>query len=105
MTDKNILLPIGSIVKLKKSTTPVMVCGITQAVKSKEDMLYADYIGVVYPQGFINFHSMILFNHDSIENVIFRGFEDEKRAAYIEAMKNVDACIQNKINSENGTDK
>lgn len=105
MTDKNILLPIGSIVKLKKSTTPVMVCGITQAVKSKEDMLYADYIGVVYPQGFINFHSMILFNHDSIENVIFRGFDDEKRATYIEAMKSVDVCIQNKIDAENNADK
>ena len=48
----NELLPIGSIVLLKGGIRKLMITGIKTVVKEEPDTIY-DYIGVLYPEGFI----------------------------------------------------
>ncbi len=73
------LLPIGSIVKVNKVDTRLMIFGVLQ--KSRDSMY--DYIAVPYPEGAHNVRSSVAFNHDDIKEVIFRGYEDDSRNAFL----------------------
>ena len=75
------MLSIGSVVLLKNGTKKLMVCGIKQT--SVEDEKEYDYIGVMYPEGFIGGEYQFLFNHEDIETVYFNGYEDEERQNFI----------------------
>ena len=68
------LLPIGSVITLKESQKKLMVIGISQ--KSEANDTVYDYIGVPYPEGFIDRETMFLFYHKDIEKVHFLGFVD-----------------------------
>ncbi len=81
----NELLPIGSVVILKEATKKIMIIGIKQT-DSGTDTEY-DYLGVLYPEGNLGGESQILFNHDGIEQVFFRGYEDDERNAFIEKLE------------------
>ena len=45
-----------------------------------------DYIGVVYPEGNMGEGSQFLFNHSDIEEIVFRGYEDEERDNFLEML-------------------
>ena len=78
------LLPIGSIVLLKEGKKKLMIFGVKQmdsAVKEEYD-----YIGVMYPEGNIGIEGQYLFNHESIEQVFFKGYEDEEREHFLNAL-------------------
>lgn len=79
------LLPIGSIVLLKNGEKRLMITGIMQGeiVGLFRKIKTYDYIGVIYPEGYIDDTMRYLFNHDDIVNVLFRGFEDEERIKFI----------------------
>ena len=51
--------------------------------EDEPDRVY-DYIGVVYPEGFIGNEYNFLFDHDNITDVIFRGYENPERNEFIE---------------------
>lgn len=76
------LLPIGSVVRLKKAEKKLVVMGILQFQPEKE-MVY-DYVGVTYPEGFMGVNSCFLFQHADIEGIVFRGFEDKERQLSLE---------------------
>ena len=78
------LLPIGSVVILKEANKKAMIYGVKQ-INSATDIEY-DYIGVVYPEGNMGDGTQFFFNHDVIEEVFFRGYEDEEREAFIERL-------------------
>lgn len=80
------LLPIGSVVLLKNGKKRVMVCGVKQT-EMESDKEY-DYMSVLYPEGHMADVGTYLFNHEDIEQVFFRGYEDEERAAFIEGLSN-----------------
>lgn len=84
--DNNVkeLLPIGSVVILKEANKKAMIYGVKQ-INSATDIEY-DYIGVVYPEGNMGDGTQFFFNHDVIEEVFFRGYEDEEREAFIERL-------------------
>lgn len=64
-------LPIGSIVLLKGARRKIMIFGYTPKYEDKN----YDYIGVVYPEGFIgNDIGNVLFNKDDINDVVFKGY-------------------------------
>ncbi len=75
------LLPIGSVVRLREGRKKVMVFGIkqTDTATGREH----DYIGVVYPEGNMGEQLQFFFEHDGIEEVVFRGFEDQERENFI----------------------
>ena len=75
------LLPIGSVVLLKEGQKKVMIFGIKQTDKATN--LEHDYIGVVYPEGNLGEELQFFFEHDSIAEVVFRGYEDEERDVFI----------------------
>ena len=82
------LLPIGSVVLLNGGQKKLMICGImqTQVDESGAPGESYDYIGVWYPEGQFN-EVKYLFNHSDINEVFFRGYEDEERAKFITSLR------------------
>ena len=62
------LLPIGSVVMLKNAEHALMIFGVMQTDETEK--VDYDYIGVLYP-------------HESVEKVLFRGWESEEREEFI----------------------
>lgn len=67
---------------LKGGKKHLMIYGVKQ-MRNKEDRTEYDYIGVVYPEGNMGEGTQFLFNHDQIEEISFRGYEDEEREGFI----------------------
>ena len=82
------LLPIGSIVLLKDGEKRLMISGIMQSDASGDGQEY-DYLGVLYPEGHIGEQFQYLFNHEDIQEIFFRGFEDEERRDFLEKLANL----------------
>lgn len=78
------LLPIGSVVLLKEGKKKVMIFGIKQTDKASGKEY--DYIGVVYPEGNLGEQLQFFFQHENIDQVFFRGYEDEERDRFIEKL-------------------
>ncbi len=85
------LLPIGSVVLLKGGVKKLMVIGIKPIKEDEPNEVY-DYIGVIYPEGFLGNQYNFLFNHDDINDVVFLGYDNPERKEFIsiiqEAMNN-----------------
>lgn len=77
------LLPLGSVVYLKGGTVKLMIVGRGAVFHQGTKEVYSDYVAVMYPRG-INPEDAAFFNHDTIEKVVFRGFEDEEEDRYME---------------------
>ena len=73
------LLPIGSVVLLHNGKKKVMIIGVVQ--KDKKEVY--DYLGLLYPEGNLGPKSKVLFNHENIDEVFFRGYENEERSEFI----------------------
>lgn len=80
------LLPIGSVVLLKEGTKKLMITGIKPITSEKPDTVY-DYIGVVYPEGFLGDEYNFLFNHSSINDIIFVGYNNPERESFLELLE------------------
>lgn len=81
MTEIEKLLPIGSVVKLQNGEKRLMIFGVKQT--DNDSGIEYDYIGVVYPEGNLGPEVQFLFNHENIEEVFFRGYEDEERVEFV----------------------
>lgn len=79
------LLPIGSVVLLRGGSKKLMIIGIKPVAAEKPDEIY-DYIGVVYPEGYLSNAYNFLFNHCDINDIIFTGYHNLEREAFIKAM-------------------
>lgn len=82
------LLPVGSIVLLKDGEKKLMINGIMQNDAGDTGKNY-DYLGVLYPEGHIGEGFQYLFNHEDIDEIIFRGFEDTERVEFLEKLANL----------------
>ncbi len=76
------LLPIGSIVKVKNIEQRMMIIGVLQIEKGAPEKSF-DYAAVPYPEGLHDMRLNIGFNHSNIEEVVFRGYEDKERKAFL----------------------
>lgn len=65
----------------------MMICGIRQTGKENKEREY-DYMGVFYPEGHVGENYQFLFDHENIDNIFFRGFEDVERQDFIERLDN-----------------
>lgn len=81
----NELLPIGSIVLLKDGEKRLMIDGVVQTDAGGNGEIY-DYLGILYPEGHIGDQFQYLFNHEDIEKVFFRGYEDEERSEFLKKL-------------------
>lgn len=89
------LLPIGSVVLLKGGQKKLMICGIKQVDSDDDDKEY-DYLGIFYPEGHIGSKFQYLFDHEKIEKIFFRGYEDEERSEFLSKLETV---YKNRINT------
>lgn len=78
--DRVSLLAIGSIVVLKNGYRKLMIIGRMQ-LQGKEERLW-DYLGILYPEGYLGEGYTFLFNHDDIDNIIFEGYSDLEEDAF-----------------------
>lgn len=78
------LLPIGSVVLLKEGKKRIMITGVKQT--NAEDSKEYDYIGVMYPEGYMGDIGQFLFDHVDVEEVYFYGFIDEEREGFIQEL-------------------
>ncbi|BFH25582.1 DUF4176 domain-containing protein [Paenibacillus melissococcoides] len=72
------LLPIGSVVLLKDAKKRVMIFGRLQ---KQGDKIW-DYIALPYPEGNIDPNLACVFNHEYIDTVCFKGFQDMEEVAF-----------------------
>lgn len=77
-------LPIGSVVTLEEGKHKLMIFGVKQT-HSETGKLY-DYAGVLYPEGNVGTEYQMLFNHDKIKSIEFRGYENEERERFIKKL-------------------
>lgn len=70
-------LPLGTVVKLKGSIRKVIVVarGLLTIVDNKA--MYFDYGGALYPEGILG-DQIMYFNHDGIEEIVFKGYENDE---------------------------
>ena len=70
-------LPIGTIVVLKNATKRIMITGFASMSPETGDTIY-DYSGCPYPEGFLNYNQVLVFNHDHIDKVYHKGYTDDE---------------------------
>jgi len=92
------LLPIGSVVQLKNMKKKIMIIGIMpmKQINEKQTKVY-DYMGVPYPEGYIGAKTGALFDHESIEIVVFTGYENKERELFVTTIQNIFDVADNVI--------
>ena len=66
-------LPIGTVCLLKDAKKRVMIIGFCGTSDETKGEVY-DYVGCIYPEGFVSTDINLLFNHDKIEKIYFLGY-------------------------------
>lgn len=84
MMDKetSTLLPNGSVIRLKEGTKKLVIYGRKQMLMTEPPRQF-DYIGCLYPEGYINPDYTYVFNHEDIEEIIYRGYVDQEEEAFV----------------------
>ncbi len=75
------ILPIGSVVRLKGGERKLMIAGVCQKQLNEDGTLW-DYVGVIYPQGYMGAERMYMFNNDQIEVVHALGYQDQEQLEF-----------------------
>lgn len=86
-------LPIGSVALLKGGTKKVMVTGFCSVAEENQEKIY-DYTGCIYPEGYLDFDQICLFDHDQIEKVFYVGYSDEEDKNFKEELKEISSKFE-----------
>lgn len=81
------VLPVGTVVMLKDAYKRMMIMGYQQSQTEDLKKVY-DYIGCIYPEGFIKVQEMRLFDHEDIEIVFEMGFQNEEQEMFRKDLEN-----------------
>lgn len=81
-------LPLGSVVSLEGNPKKMVVIGRALIVENEGKREYYDYSFCLYPEGMLG-DAVIYSNHENVETVYFRGFEDEENAETLVSIKEV----------------
>lgn len=76
------ILPVGTIVILKKELRKVMIFGYDQKLISNPADTFR-YVGCFYPEGYISADKNILFQASDIKRVYFLGMQDSSYDQFI----------------------
>ena len=74
-------LPIGTVVVLKNATKRVMITGFASMSPETGDTIF-DYSGCVYPEGFLDYNEVCVFNHEQIDKIFHMGYIDEEEEVF-----------------------
>lgn len=85
-------LPIGTVVILKGATKRIMITGFASMSPETGDKIF-DYSGCTYPEGFMNYNEVCVFDHNQIDKVFFKGYSDEEdqefKKVLVEQLSNI----------------
>ena len=95
-------LPIGTVCKLAKGEKKIMITGYLVSDEKKPDSYY-DYSGCVFPEGVLNPKINLLFNHDQIEKVYFKGYINEESEEFLIKIKLADNHMKDLFKKEDTT--
>lgn len=65
-----------------------MIIGIKPVTDEEPEKVY-DYIGVLFPEGYLNNEYNFLFNHEDINDIVFWGYNNPERKTFIEYLDKV----------------
>ena len=91
-------LTIGTVVLLKGAKKKVMITGFASMSPETGDTIF-DYSGCPYPEGFLNYNEVCVFNHDQIDKIFFNGFVNEEEIVFKKIL--VEQLDKVKANNEN----
>lgn len=74
------LLPIGSVITLKDAEKKLMIIGLF--ARNEESGDDYDYMGIPYPEGFIDAETLFLFMHKDIGEIHFLGYINAEHQAF-----------------------
>lgn len=98
------VLPIGSVVLLKNSTKKLMITGFAQVSAENPDRIY-DYVGCVFPEGFLGPDQTFLFDSHQIETIFFIGYQDQEQMAFKDRIDKALAEIREKESVQEDSDE
>lgn len=78
--EENELLPLGSVVLLREGSKKLVIYGRKQLQVTTNRLF--DYLGVVYPEGYIDENYSYLFNHEDIEVIAHVGYTNEEEEQF-----------------------
>ncbi len=88
------VLPLGTIVTIEKLDLRLMIIGYQCKSENEDDKVY-DYCACTYPEGYLSLEKVILFNHDSIDKIIYIGLQNKEQEEF--AVKLQKAIEENRI--------
>ncbi len=77
---------LGSVVNLGTEEKDLKVVIIGRMLQNEEKEIY-EYVGVLYPYGYLGGEEAILFKHDDIQEVVWEGYVDSKEEEYNKALQ------------------
>lgn len=90
-------LPLGSVVDLKKSAYKdvarlqeieyIRLVITHRFLGSENEKYFFPYAGVIYPTGMLGRKEVIYFTRSLVENIVYRGYRDQKEDAFVYLMK------------------
>ncbi len=80
------MLELGSIIYLKDGVEKVMILNRGSIIEENGERLIYDYAGCLYPVGLV-VESILHFNEENIDKVVFRGYHDEAEDRFQELYK------------------
>lgn len=74
------LLPLGSVITLNGAEKKLMITGVL--VENEGNGKVYDYIGIPFPEGYLDAEHMFLFMHKDIQDVNFLGYINAEAQAF-----------------------
>ncbi len=93
------LLPVGSIVLLEGGNHRIMIMGYCQQLMSDTTHIF-DYVGCLFPEGYIGADQNFLFDRDQIAKVYHVGYQTDGQFAFVEKMEETIARLSGKAGQE-----
>lgn len=95
--NKDVVLPLGTVVKAAGEEVPVMIVGY--GLMNSEDETTYDYAAVIFPVGLLP-DKMVLFNENQIEDIIFIGYQNVRSLKYRQKVSDYIKKIKENGNQE-----
>ncbi len=90
-------LPVGTVVSLQGGTKKVLITGFVSVSEDTGDKIF-DYSGCSYPEGFMSYDDVLVFDHSQIDDVVSLGYVDEDEIRFKKEMK---IKLESLLNSDN----
>ncbi|MBR6516457.1 MAG: DUF4176 domain-containing protein [Bacilli bacterium] len=73
-------LPVGTVVRLQDGTKSIMITGFC-AISGEDGKMY-DYSACLYPEGIVGPEFNLLFNHNKIAEILYKGFVSSEETEF-----------------------